>query len=185
MRVLENSDHSIIGCHYDGYGVAITLVESFGEKGYHILENWHQSEPTGFNRVVDKCDELFHQENTKQKRRIEIFINNLPTLENGLNKVLKVRPTPVKIASILADESFTLISSLLVEEKISLSPHTLSLKNDLRRYDPSSINQNHQIYSIFNSVAQAESNRLSLPECSYRVSGSFKPPRLFDSDWDD
>lgn len=174
---MVDSEHSIIGCYYDGYGVAITLVEGFGEKGYHVLENWHKSEPTGLKRVVDKCDELFHQEKTKQKRKIEIFINNLPTLENELNKTLNVRPAPAKIASILADEAFTLISSLLVEQKFSLSQDTLGLEKDLKRYDPSSTNQNHQIYSIFNSVAQAESNRLLIPERFYHVSGSVRRPR--------
>lgn len=186
---MEHSDHSIIGCHYDGYGVAITLVESFGEDRYHILENWHKSEPAARFQVVDKCDELFHQEKAKQKRKIEIFINNSLVLETVLNEVLKVCPSPVKIASILADEAFTLINSLFAEQKISLSQHTLSLKKDLRRYDPLLINQNHQIHSIFNSVAQAEFNRITIPKPHYSVSGRFKRGShytfLSDSDWDD
>ena len=169
--------HSIIGCHCDGYGVAITLVEGFGEKGYHVLENWHKSELPGYNRVIDKCDELFYQENIKPNRKVEIFINNLPTLEISLTKALKTNPSPVRIASILHDEAFTLISSLLVEQKISLSEHTLALEKDLRRFDPLSIDRNHQIYSLFNSIAQAESNRLTVPERSYSVNGSFRRNR--------
>ena len=177
---MVDSGHSIVGCHYDGYGVAITLVEGFGEKGYHVLENWHQSEPAGLNRVIDKCDELFYQEKTKPNRKVEIFINNLPTLETTLTKALKTNPSPVKIASISHDEAFTLISSLIVENKISLSEHTLALEKDLKRFDPSSINQNHQIYSLFNSIAQAESNRLTVPQRFYHVNGSFRRNRGVD-----
>jgi hypothetical protein len=174
---LVDSGHSIIGCHCDGYGVAITLVESFGEKGYHIIENWHPPEFPGYKRVIDKCDELFYHENIKPNRKVEISINNLPTLEISLTKKLKTKPSQVKIATISPEEAFTLISSLLVEDKISLSEHTLALEKDLRRYDPLSTDRNHQIYSLFNSIAQAESNRLTIPERSYHVSGSFRRNR--------
>lgn len=172
------SGHSIIGCHYDGYGIAITLVEGFGEKGYHVLENWHRPEPTGLNRVIDKCDELFYQENIKPNRKVELFLNNLPALEKALTNALKTNPSSVKIASISPEEAFTLVSSLIVEQKFSLSEHTLALEKDLKKFDPSSINQNHQIHSIFNSVGQAESNRLTVPQRSYHVSGSFRKTRL-------
>jgi hypothetical protein len=172
--------HSIIGCHYDGYGVAITLVEGFGGKRYHVLENWHQPEATGFNRVIDKCDELFQQETTKPNRKVEIFINNLPTLENALGQALKIHPSPVKIASISHDEAFTLISSLIVEDKISLSEHTLALEKSLKEFDRLLINQNHQVYSLFNSIAQAESNRLTVPQRFYHVNGSFRRNRGVD-----
>ncbi len=177
---MVDSGHSIIGCHYDGYGVAITLVEGFGKKGYHILENWYKSEPTGLGRVVDKYDELFYYENIKTNRKVEIFLNNLPTLEKALGQALKIHPTPVKIASISHDEAFTLISSLIVEDKISLSHHTLPLEKELKMFDRSSINQNHQVYSLFNSIAQAESNRLTVPQRSYHVSGSIRRNRGFN-----
>lgn len=166
-----DSKYSIIGCYCDGYGVAITLVKSLGDKGYHILENWYQSEFPGYNRVIDKCDELFYQENTKPNHKVEVFINNLPTLEVSLTKALKTNPSPVKIATVSPEESFTLISSLIAEDKISLSEHTLALEKDMKKFDPLSIDRNHQIYSLFNSIAQAESNRLTVPERSYSVSG--------------
>jgi hypothetical protein len=175
---LVDSGHSIIGCHYDGHGVAITLVEGSGKKGYHILENWYKSEPTGLGRVVDKCDELFYYENIKTNRKVEIFLNNLPTLEKALGQALKIHPSPVKIASVSHDEAFTLISSLLVEQKISLSEYTLPLEKELKNFDPLLIDRNHQVYSLFNSIAQAESNRLTVPDRSCHVSGYVRRTRL-------
>jgi hypothetical protein len=174
---LINSKHSIIGCHCDGYGVAFTLAESLGEEGYHVLENWYQAVFPGYNRVIDKFDELFYYENTKPNRKVEIFINNLPTLEISLTKKLKANPNQVKIATISPEEAFTLINSLLVEDKISLSDHTLALEKDLRKYDPLSVTKNHQVHSIFNAIAQAESNRLTLPERVYSVSGHINRSR--------
>jgi hypothetical protein len=171
---MTEEERSLIGCFFDGYGVAIVIAEVLKGQEYYISQDWHQSIPTGFNRVVDKCEELFHQEISKPNRKVEFFINPLITLEKTLSKALNVYPSPVRVSSIDKNEAFTVISSLLVERKISLASQISGLEKELRSFDPSATSPNHRVYALFNSIGQVEFDRITSSRPNYSVFGQIK-----------
>jgi len=195
---MVDSKHSIIGCHYDGYGVAVTVAESSNEGDYHVLKEWYQLSPAVPLRVANECDEIFYYEALKPDRKIEIFINDSALLQQSLLKMPSITRNSIKVASIKKDDAFTVINSLLAEQKISSDSQVLGLEKELDLFDPSATHPNHRVYALFNAVGQAEFNRLTIPESfHHRVSGSIRRIRLLgdpirschtflsDSDWDD
>ena len=187
---MVNSGHSIIGCHYAGNNAAVVLVKILNKREYHILEDWHQSGSVGFDSIIYQCSKLFHQEITKPNQKVEIFINCLGSLEMLLTETLQAYSNPVKIVSVEKEESFTLVSSLIAENRLSLSPQIFGLEQELKSFDVSGTYPNHRVQALLNAVGQAEFNRITVPKRYYSVSGHFKPrrsscPSIFYNPWDD
>lgn len=107
-----------------------------------------------------------------------------------LTETLQAYSNPVKIVSVEKEESFTLVSSLIAENRLSLSPQIFGLEQELKSFDVSGTYPNHRVQALLNAVGQAEFNRITVPKRYYSVSGHFKPrrsscPSIFYNPWDD
>jgi hypothetical protein len=187
---LANSGHSIIGCHYAGNNAAVVLVGILNKREYHILEDWYQSGSVGFDSIIYQCSKFFHQQINKSNQKVEIFINCLGSLEMVLTEALQAYPNPVKIVSVEKEESFTLVSSLIAEDRLSLAPQIFGLEKELRSFDVSATYPNHRVQALLNAVGQAEFNRITVPKRYHSVSGHVKRrgsscPAVFYDGWDD
>ena len=188
---MVDSKHSIIGCHYDGYGVAITVAESSNEGDYHVLKEWYQLSPAAPFRVANECDEIFYYEALKADRKVEIFINDSALLQQSLLKMPSIIRNSIKVASIKKEDAFTVINSLLAEQKISSASQIVGLEKELELFDPSATHPNHRVYALFNAVGQAEFDRITMPKRYYppvrlsvRSSVRSRCPCVFDFDFD-